>query len=241
MGQYFQPTAYDIETKTCCTINGYRFFSTCYNDSKEVRAMHYLLRQKPYRIMWCGDDVLSEHELQSFSTKEDLLALSAFRDDFEWLEEYEKDNKVYRNKEHFDKLKQIKSYSEEWTRLDDKDISNKALKYFDFENTKSVHYSDYLINHTKKLAIDLRLYWENSVVTFCGLRRLVCIDLLPVLTEPTGSPVMFGFRGMTSETTKSLISTWPGDLLQIVDEVPQEYEQINCCFVNLVDCNGKAI
>jgi len=41
------------------------------------------------------------------------------------------------------------------------------------------------------------------------------------------------FEGMTPETTESLGGSWCGDLLQIVDELPQNFNLINCCFINL--------
>ena len=52
MGQIFHACAYDIETKTCCVYDADKFHANCYSNCGTVFSMHYLLRQKPYRIMW---------------------------------------------------------------------------------------------------------------------------------------------------------------------------------------------
>ena len=41
------------------------------------------------------------------------------------------------------------------------------------------------------------------------------------------------FDGASAESTEKFIGTWCGDLLQIVDELPEKYEVINCCFAEI--------
>jgi hypothetical protein len=41
------------------------------------------------------------------------------------------------------------------------------------------------------------------------------------------------FDGMTSATTEKLDMEWCGDLLQIVNNLPDGYERIDCCFADV--------
>jgi hypothetical protein len=60
MGQIFYATAYDIDAKTCCVMDADKFHANCYAHSDAVCSVHYLLRQKPYRVMWGGYSVVRE-------------------------------------------------------------------------------------------------------------------------------------------------------------------------------------
>ena len=41
------------------------------------------------------------------------------------------------------------------------------------------------------------------------------------------------FDGVFVESTEELAGTWCGDLLQIVDELPEGFQLINCCFAEI--------
>jgi len=224
MGQFFTAVAYDVETKTCFAIDADKFHANCYNYSGTVVGINYLLRQKPYRVMWGGGYVVIDDNLQRFSREEDLMGISTYED----LESFKLNNKDLHEKAYFDKVKRIDAYSKEWTWLD---VYDEAHKHF--RKIKSVKYSGQLVNHTKKLAIDLKSYWKKSV-SYYGWREIACIDLVPALTETGGGLAMALLEGLTPETTELLAGTWCGDLLQIVKECPRGYDQINCCFANLV-------
>lgn len=224
MSQIFHATAYDIEAKTRFTMNADKFQTNCYSYSGAVCAMHYLLRQQPYHIMWGGDYVTVNDNIRRFPREEDLMGISTYTA----LESFKQSNKNLHKEVYFDKIQRIESYSKGWTSL--KDVLNKALKYFNYKKTQSVRYSGYLVNHTKKLAVCLTSYWKES--TYYGSRGLSCIDLVPALTETGGGFAMALFERLTPETTKSLDGMWCGDLLEIIDESPKGYAQIICCFAN---------
>jgi hypothetical protein len=58
------------------------------------------------------------------------------------------------------------------------------------------------------------------------------IDLIPVLTETGGGAIMAFLDGIVEETTDQLAGEWCGDLLQIVDKLPDGYSLVNCCFAD---------
>jgi len=227
MGQIFHATAYDIDTKTRFTLNVDKFHANCYSYSRAICAIHYLLRQKPYRVMWGGGYVVIDDNLRYFAREEDLMGISTYED----LESFELNNDDLSQKVYFDKVKRIEEYSKDWTRLSN--VLDKSLKYFNHKSTKSVLYSGYLVNHTKKLAVNLKSYWKKSF-SYYGWRNVGCIDPVPALTETGEGLAMALFEGLTLETTESLGGTWCGDLLQIVDELPKKYVLITCCFANFV-------
>ena len=80
MGQIFHACAYDIDTKTCCVYDADKFHANCYSSCGTVLSMHYLLRQKAYRIMWGGEYVFLWDHLKKFSRTEDLLGMSTYSD-----------------------------------------------------------------------------------------------------------------------------------------------------------------
>lgn len=222
MGQIFYACAYDIESKTCCVVNADKFYSNCYNYSGAVLSMHYLLRQKPYYVMWGGDYVVIDDHLEYFSRKQDLLGLSTYLTYYD----FEQNNGVLEEYSYYDKIKFIDANNKHWKRID---IRKEAIKYFDWENTYSVKFSGFLVNHTQKLAVNLANYYDQSkFLDNDGYD--VSIDLLPVLTETGDGFHEILYDGVSANTTEKLAGKWCGDLLQIVEELPQSYQLIDCCF-----------
>ena len=87
-------------------------------------------------------------------------------------------------------------------------------------------------NHTQKLAIDLSDYYKkSSYATKEGLE--IAIDAVPVLAETGEGAQMAFYDGVSAESTEELAGTWCGDLLQIVDELPEGFQLINCCFAEI--------
>jgi hypothetical protein len=115
-----------------------------------------------------------------------------------------------------------------WKKID---VWDEALAYFDWENTRSVKYSGYLLNHTQKLAVDLADYHKQS--KFLSKNWEAAIDLVPVLTETGEGAQMALDNGISVNSTEKLVGTWHGDLLQIVDVLPENYNLINCCFAEI--------
>jgi len=104
-----------------------------------------------------------------------------------------------------------------------------SAKYFDWDNTHSVRYEGFLVNHTQRKAVDLADYNERSK-SFISIKTVYTIDAVPVLTETGGGTEMALFNGVSIDSTEKLAGNWCGDLLQIVAELPEGYEIINCCF-----------
>jgi hypothetical protein len=46
---------------------------------------------------------------------------------------------------------------------------------------------------------------------------------------------MIFFEGLAWDSTEELSTTWCGDLLQIVEELPGDYQLIKCCFAEFWD------
>jgi len=227
MGQIFYSCAYDIENRTCCVYDADKFHANCYSMCGSVFSIHYLLRQKPYRIMWGGYDAIGGKELSKFSREEDLLGLSTY------LKFKKSDINAPEYDGCLDKVKFIYDNSKRWKKLD---IWDDAKEYFEWEITHCVKYENFLVNHTQKLAIDMADYFKQSKV-FTQEGDEYAIDLIPVLTETGGGAIMAFLDGVTVETTEQLAGEWCGDLLQIVDRLPEGYSLINCCFA---DANSKA-
>jgi hypothetical protein len=199
-----------------------KFHANCYGHSGAVRSIHYLLRQKPYHVMWGGQYVLLDDKLAEFSRKEDLLGISTYIN----REDFELNDKGWSGKDYYDKVKFIIENSERWNTIK---VWEESREYFDWGNTHSVEYSGYLVNHTQKLAVDLADYFEQSRF-FSGYREDMTIDAVPVLTETGGGTQMALFNGVAADSTEELAEEWCGDLLQIVDEPMKDYKIINCCF-----------
>jgi len=226
MGQIFYSCAYDTETRSCCVYDADKFHANCFSFSGSVFSIHYLLRQKTYRVMWGGHYVIDPEELSEFSKEEDLLGLSTF------LSFDESDLTDPKYTKCLDKVKFIYDNSKSWKRLD---VWDDAKKHFNMDKTHCVKYENFLVNHTQKLAIDLADYFNQSVsMTHNGIK--FAIDPIPVLTETGGGTEMLFLNGITEETTEQLTGQWRGDLLQIVDTLPEGYAPINCCFA---EAHGK--
>ncbi|MCL2443231.1 MAG: hypothetical protein FWD13_07175 [Treponema sp.] len=217
MGQLFIASAYDIDSKTCCTFYADKFHANCYSYSAAVRAMHYLLRKNPYRIMWGGNDVIED--IMDIDSEEDLMGISTFLD----YDNFDIDN--LEDKSLYDKVMFIGENNKLWNYID---VEDESKEYFNIDDTFSVKYSGYLINHTKKLAVNLADYYEKSVSVIQNIE--MAIDLVPVLTETGGGTLMAFDNCITYNTTEDLAGKWCGDLLQIVESLPEGYEIINCCF-----------
>ena len=225
MGQTFYACAYDIENKTCCVMDVDKFHANCYCYSGAAFSIHYLLRQKPYHVMWGGVYVAIDDNLEHFSRTEDLLGISTYMD----YEDFERNIDELPNKTYYDKTKFIGENYKLWNRID---VWDEALKYFDGAHDHTVKYTGYLVNHTKKKAVDLADYSKRSAsMDQTGI--ISTIDAVPVLTETGGGTQMALFNGLSADTTEVLSGTWCGDLLEIVDELSEGYEIINCCFADV--------
>lgn len=225
MGQIFHSCAYDIETMTCCVYDADKFHANCYAFSGSVLSIHYLLRQKPYNVMWGGAYIVLDNELENISREQDLLGLSTYLD----YEDFKMNDEKVKEKSYYEKIKFIDKNHKLWEKID---VWDKSKDYFDWDKTHSVKYIGYLLNHTQKLAINLSDYYEQSR----GIndnKINYTIDLIPMLTETGGGAIMALSDGSSAETTEELMGTWCGDLLQIVEKVPKEYKIINCCFASI--------
>ncbi|MDR1870926.1 MAG: hypothetical protein LBS60_03190 [Deltaproteobacteria bacterium] len=226
MGEIFYATIYDIKDMTRFSMCVDKFHANCYSYSGAVVYAHYLLRQKPYRVMWFSPCALQEGGLNDFSEKSDLLGVSASIQYDDFLPDIDVSDKNSRKKLLF-----IRKNRKRWRSIK---IRNKAMEYFNYDKNRSVLYSGFLLNHTKKLAINLSDYLQRSLSMF-GRDFLGAIDLIPVLTDTCGGSAMAFFDGISWDTTEELSAEWRGDLLQIVDEPPANFKIINCCFASIWD------
>jgi hypothetical protein len=177
--------------------------------------------------MWGGEYVVLDDNLETLNREEDLLGISLYEN----FCSFEMNNRDLASKNYYDKVKFIEENSKFWNKID---VLAEAEKYFDFENAKTVKYSGYLVNHTKKQAIDLADYFARSVsLTSKGLEEYA-IDAIPPLTETGGGLGMALFDGLSVDSTEQLNGVWRSDLLQIVDELPSEYTVITCCFAAIL-------
>jgi hypothetical protein len=204
-----------------------KFHANCYSFSGTVSVAHYLLRQKPWRVLWGGGYVVLDNVIADFTRTEDLLGLSTYLD----YEDIAENNDDLEEKDWFDKAKFIGDNHNRWNRID---VWKEALEYFDWKKTHCVKYNGYLLNHTQKLAVSLSDYFIRSMF-WTKKRVLAAIDAIPPLAETGGGTRMAFFEGMAADSTEELAATWCGDLLQIVDELPGGYEPVNCCFVEMWD------
>ena len=224
MGQIFNACAYDIENRICCVFDADKFHANCYSFSGTIFSMHYLLRQKAYHIMWGGNYVALCDHLENFSETEVLLGLSTYLN----YEDFKENNDDLESKSCHSKAKFIGDNHGLWKRID---IWDKASEYFNYEETRSVKYDGYLLNHTKKLAIDLADYHKRSKYLLNGIES--AIDAVPILTETGDGTPMALFDGLSANSTEELAGEWCGNLLQIVDELPEGYQLTDCCFAGI--------
>lgn len=231
MGLFFYACAYDILDKTCCVLDADKFASECHAFSEPVLSMHYLLRKKAYRVMWTGEDVLNDDKIGAFSRKEDLLGISTFVRSYDLQVMYSNFVKDYESKKHHDKILFIGSSSSLWDYLD---LCNEPYEYFNYENTLSVDYTGYLLNHSQNLAVNMEDYYRFSQICMQDINT--AIDVVAVLTETGGGIGMFN-NGISVDSTENLSGEWCGDLLQITNSLPDGYRVIKCYFA---DALGRA-
>jgi hypothetical protein len=224
MGQIFYACAYDIEKMTCCVYDSDKFHANCYAHSGSVLAMHYLLRKKPYRIMWGGSYVDIYDVIDDSTREEDLFGLSTYRD----LDNFDISDMDLQDNPSYDKVKFIGEKNKKWKLFN---VWDKARRFFNWDKTHSTDYSGYLLNHTKRLAIDLNDYHEKSK-GLLDSGECMAIDAIPPLTETGGGTDMALDEGVSADSTENLAGAWCGDMLQIVNELPQGFSLINCCFAN---------
>jgi len=159
VGQTFYACAYDINEKTCCVVEADKFHANCYSHSGVIACMHYLLRQKPYHIIWYGDSIISEGIFSTITDESVLLGISSMGDiglsepDVEYA-----DDDTYTANARF-----IADNCKTWKRIY---IWDTAIKYFDMHDNGIVAYAGFLVNHTKRLAVDLCDYFRRSSCKF---------------------------------------------------------------------------
>ena len=225
MGQIYYACAYDIDTKTCNVVEADKFHANCYSCSSAVLSTHYLLRQKPYRVMWGGNSISSDDNIEHFLKTEDLLGISTYLD----YESFERCNEDLVDKKYFQEVLFIDENSKQWNR---RNVEKEAYIYFNWPANCSVRYSGYLLNHTKKLAVDLANYYYKSKYFSADNDIELSIDLIPVLTDNGNGAQMAYFDGVSAESTEKLAATWCGDLLEITN-YPRGYKVIDCCFADI--------
>ena len=204
-----------------------KFHANCYCYSGAVFSIHYLLRRQPYHVMWGGVYVAIDDNLENIYRFEDLLGISTYMD----YEDFERNTDDLPGKRYYDKAKFFGDFYKKWNRIE---VWDEAIQYFGGNHAHSVKYTGYLVNHTQKKAIDLADYSKRSAaIDRSGI--VSTIDLAPVLTETGGGTGMVLFNGLSADTTEALAGTWRADLLQILDDLPEGYEIINCCFADVWD------
>jgi len=179
--------------------------------------------------MWCGDyavygvygDILAD-----FSRDEDLLGISTYCN----YENFERNDEDLQKKNYYNKVKFIDDNNKLWKNID---VWDESATYFNRQEIYSVKYSGYLVNHTQKLAVDLGDYFVQSCYFSQDGKYLLAADALPVLTETGGGHYMLFYDGLSVKSTEELAGTWCGDLLQIVEILPEGYTIINCCFAEV--------
>jgi hypothetical protein len=82
------------------------------------------------------------------------------------------------------------------------------------------------------MAVNLGDYFARSMFRM-KKGELAVVDSIPGLTETGGGTQMAFYEGISADSTERLSCTWCGDLLQIVDQPPDGYELIDCCFAEI--------
>jgi hypothetical protein len=155
--------------------------------------------------MWGGGYVVIDDFLSQELSEDILLGISTYTE--RWDIENNRESNQEDDKNYRKNVKFIIKNTASWQWID---VCDKALKFFNYEKTESVRYEGFLVNHTKKLALDLDDYYKKSLsMTKNG--DLYAIDPVPVLTETGGGLSMALFDGMTSTTTDNLDEEWCGE------------------------------
>ena len=231
MGQIYSACIYDIEDRTACVMDADKFHANCYSFCGTVAAAHYLLRTKPHNVMWGGDYIVLDDALEDVCDEKTLLGISTYVD----YEGFKRNNKNVSEKPYYDRIKFIEENNKTWKRIS---VWDEAIKHFDLKKMHSVPYSGFLINQTKKQAVDLADYQTKAKFHCDETEVEMCIDPIPVLTELSGSSYSGGARmaylnGVSAQCTPELASSWQGDLLQISDSLPDGFDTIDCCFADV--------
>jgi hypothetical protein len=125
-----------------------------------------------------------------------------------------------------EKLKLIKEMASGWS-------YENLWKYSRSLEEEEARYDGYLVNYDKKLAVDLRSYFDRSVVMSAAGMKEYAIDLIPCLCDLCGGSSMALFEGYTEDSSVDMLGTWVFDLMGIVDDVPDGFEVVKCCFANV--------
>jgi len=229
MGQMYVAIGYDLNTREAVEMDAGKFCEGCHFNSEAVISMHYLLKKQPYRIMWLGSEALQGYNLNRLKRKEDLLGASvAFYKEYyeakhaDWGEEYPEISLF------------ISENYATWNRTS---IEHQAIKELKDNGKSAVEYTGYLINHTRKEAINLvdyyncskGLFWNETTEEF-----VTVLDPIPILTDMDRGHLLAFFDGIPANVTENLAGRWAGDLLERIEDVPaNEYTIIDCCFVNI--------
>ncbi|OUM67785.1 hypothetical protein PIROE2DRAFT_4741 [Piromyces sp. E2] len=237
MGQIFDAIIYDINKRECYYWDVDKFHANCYSFSYAVKVIHGLLRKSAYRVMWCGNYTLNK-KFADFP-KNILLGYSVSRSSENLFMNDSSDSSDSDNNEkdssHLDHLDEnnldfpIKSYQDAIMFINN---NHKTWKKIEIDEPTPVTYTGYLVNHSKKQAVNLKDYYENSVCITRNNHNFL-IDIIPPLTETGGGTEMALFDGASSDVTENLVGKWCGDLLQLVDECPKDYKVLSCCFSTL--------
>jgi lipopolysaccharide biosynthesis glycosyltransferase len=141
MGQIFHACVYDTEKKKCSVIDADKFHANCYSCSGTVAVAHYLLRKKAYHVMWGGGYVVIDNFLSQELSEDILLGISTYMDR-EGIESNSESNRQddenYRNNVEF-----VIKNTASWKEIN---VWNKAIDFFDYENTHSVKYDGFLVD-----------------------------------------------------------------------------------------------
>ena len=230
MGQIYSACIYDIDNRIACVVYADKFHANCYSYSGTVAAAHYLLRMKPHNVVWGGDYIVLDDALAGITGVETLLGISTYESHLG----FEQNNENILEKPYYDRIRFIGENNKTWKHIS---VLEEATRHFDMKSTRSVPYSGYLVNHSKKLAVYLADYRKKALF-FGGDEIKVCIDPIPVLTEISGSPYSGGaqmayLNGVSKESTPELAGKWSSDLLQITDRLTKGFEVVDCCFVDV--------
>jgi len=177
--------------------------------------------------MWSGDYIVIDDALAEVDDENVLLGISTYEN----YGSFDKNNLNIAQKPYIDKVKFIDKNNTTWKQIS---VYYEALEHFNMKEENSIPFAGYLLNLTKNLAVKLSDYYMSSL--FLGGIKSddpMAIDLVPVLTETGGGAQMAFLNGVSAASTEKLAGSWCGDLLHIVDSLPDGYEVIKCCFADI--------
>ena len=82
-----------------------------------------------------------------------------------------------------------------------------------------VSWTGYLVNHTRKMYVDVEKYYEKSKI------NKNCIDPLVVLTASNGAASLF-WEGFSENSAYSLLGYWFTDIIEWVDNRPENMNEL---------------